>query len=116
MEREAYHLTKKQLSGATIIQKARENISPFTSIVNQAAYYLGIGLVNIAQIFDPEVIVLGGGISESGDFWLNIVRSYYTKYQFWSFSLPDLILGKFKGKASVMGAAGLPFLKKEGLF
>ena len=115
MEREAYHLTKKTVSGAIIMQKAQENMLPFTSIVNQAAYYLGIGLANIAQIFDPEAIVLGGGIAETGDFWLNLVQSYYTKHQFWSFPLPDLVLGSFKGKASVMGAAGLPLLKKEGL-
>ena len=115
MEREAYHLTKEPVSGAVIMQKAQENIIPFTNIVNQAAYYLGIGLTNIAQIFDPEVIILGGGVSESGDFWLKLIESYYFKHQFWSFSLPDLKLGTFKGKASVMGAAGLPFLKKEGL-
>ncbi|NLJ50002.1 MAG: ROK family protein [Candidatus Atribacteria bacterium] len=115
MEREAYHLTKKPVSGAVIMQKAQENISPYTNIVHQAAYYLGIGLANIAQIFDPELIVLGGGVSESGDFLLKLVESYYIKHQFWSFSLPDLKIGAFKGKASVMGAAGLPFLKKEGL-
>jgi len=115
MEREAYHLTKEPVSGAVIMQKAQENIIPFTNIVHQAAYYLGIGLSNIAQIFDPEVIILGGGVSESGDFWLKLIESYYFKHQFWSFSLPDLKLGTFKGKASVMGAAGLPFLKKEGL-
>ena len=115
MEREAYHLTKKPVSGAVIMQKALENVSPYTNIVHQAAYYFGIGLANIAQIFDPEGIVLGGGVSESGDFWLKLVESYYVKHQFWSFSLPDLKLGTFKGKASVMGAAGLPFLKKEGL-
>ena len=112
MEREAYHLTKKPVSGAVIMQKALENVSPYTNIVHQAAYYFGIGLANIAQIFDPEAIVLGGGVSESGDFWLKLVESYYVKHQFWSFSLPDLKLGTFKGKASVMGAAGLPFQRR----
>lgn len=116
MEREAYHLIKKPVSGKTIMQRAQEKIPPYPTIVNQAAHYLGIGLANIAQIFDPEIILLGGGVAEAGDFWLNLLKSHYAKHQFWSFPLPELVLGQFKGKASVMGAAGLPFLKKEGLF
>jgi len=116
MEREAFHLTKEHVRGEIIMQRAEQNITPYNTIVHHAARYLGIGLANIAQIFDPEEILLGGGIAESGDYWLNLVQSYYTKHQFWSFPLPGLQLGQFKGKASVMGAAGLPFLKKEGLF
>ena len=58
------------------MQKALENVSPYTNIVHQAAYYFGIGLANIAQIFDPEAIVLGGGVSESvisGSSSLNLI-------------------------------------------
>ena len=31
-------------------------------LVNRSAYYLGIGMANCASIFNPEIIVLGGGL------------------------------------------------------
>ena len=33
-------------------------------LVNKLAYFLGIGLANCVNIFDPEAIVLGGGLIE----------------------------------------------------
>ena len=36
-------------------------------IITRAAYYLGIGLVNITNIFNPELIIIGGGMAELGE-------------------------------------------------
>jgi len=35
------------------------------AIVKRAAAYMGIGLVNVTNLYDPDVIVMGGGISKS---------------------------------------------------
>lgn len=116
MEREAYHVLRAAVDGVTIVERAKEGIEPFFRIVDRAAFYLGVGLANIAQIFDPEVIIIGGGVAEAGDFWLGRVRSYYHTHQFWSFPLPELILGRFLGRASAVGAAGLPLLRGKKSF
>jgi len=34
------------------------------ALVKRSAYYLGIGLANLVNIFDPELVVLGGGLME----------------------------------------------------
>ena len=36
-------------------------------IIEETVYYLAVGLVNIIDIFDPEVIIIGGGIANAGD-------------------------------------------------
>ncbi len=36
-------------------------------IIEETIYYLAVGLVNIIDIFDPEVIIIGGGIANAGD-------------------------------------------------
>ncbi len=41
-----------------------------SEIISQAAYYLGIGLVNIVNIFNPDMIIIGGGLSKMGDMLL----------------------------------------------
>lgn len=36
-------------------------------IIEETIYYLAVGLVNIIDIFDPEAIIIGGGISNAGE-------------------------------------------------
>jgi glucokinase len=39
-------------------------------IISRAAYYLGIGMVNMVNIFNPEMIILGGGMAELGSLFI----------------------------------------------
>ena len=36
--------------------------------LDETGYYLGIGLINAINLFDPELIVITGGISNFGDY------------------------------------------------
>ncbi|MCW3491562.1 ROK family protein [Dethiobacter alkaliphilus] len=36
-------------------------------VLQEAIHYLGIGLVNLVNLLNPQVIVIGGGVSEAGD-------------------------------------------------
>jgi glucokinase len=44
------------------------------SLIEQAARYLGIGLANLIEIFDPEMIVVGGGLSKIKEKFLELVK------------------------------------------
>ena len=44
------------------------------AMVTQAATYLGIGFVNLVNIFNPEMIIVGGGLSKMGDLLLEPAR------------------------------------------
>lgn len=47
------------------ILRALENGDPAAGpIVDQMAFYLGVGMANCVNIFDPEIIVVGGGVVE----------------------------------------------------
>jgi len=39
-------------------------------LIARTAYYLGVGLANLINIFNPELIVIGGGLSNIGDMLL----------------------------------------------
>ena len=43
-------------------------------VLQEAGIWLGIGLATFVNIFDPEVIVVGGGVSEAGDLVLELAR------------------------------------------
>ena len=49
--------------------------------VERAAKYLGVGVANLINIFDPEAVVFGGGvIEELGDIILPIVKEEASRY------------------------------------
>jgi len=44
--------------------EAKKNLEPAKSIFTKASNYLAIGLANIINILEPQIIVLGGGLSQ----------------------------------------------------
>jgi glucokinase len=55
------------LDGTAVSRLACQRYPGALSAVAELAGWLGIGLVNMANIFNPEVIVIGGGVSSLGD-------------------------------------------------
>lgn len=75
-------------------------------IVNKAGYYLGIALTNMVNIFNPEVIVIGGGVSRMGNMLLIPARKVVKNK---AFELPSktarIIRSRLGDKAGIVGAA-----------
>ncbi|HEY7062716.1 MAG TPA: ROK family protein [Chloroflexota bacterium] len=46
-----------------------------TEVVEDAARAMGVGVVNLLHLFDPRMVVLGGGVSRSGELWWQAVRA-----------------------------------------
>jgi glucokinase len=45
-------------------------------VVNENASLAGVGLANLISIFSPEMIVLGGGMAQAHDDYINLIRKY----------------------------------------
>src|SRR5579864_1814375 len=61
-------------SCAEVFDLAREGDAVAASIVQNATRVLGAAIAGLAFVFDPEIIILGGQISEAGDALLNPLR------------------------------------------
>lgn len=83
-------------------------------ILNNALSYLGITIANIANSFDPDKIVIGGGVSEAGRIVFDMIdkemdrRCLKTIYN--HCKIEKAMLG---GKAGVLGAAALAILESK---
>lgn len=55
------------VTASTVAQAAAEGIPLAREIILHAAEGLGVGLVNIIHIFNPAMIIIGGGVTKMGD-------------------------------------------------
>ncbi len=46
-------------------------------VVDQCTLYLGIGLYNLFQIFNPSLFVLGGGLINLGSYLFDRIKSHF---------------------------------------
>jgi len=63
-----------KITAADILQGARSGDGVSISVVRDTAKYIGMAVANLASMFDPEIIVLGGIIASSGDIMLDAIR------------------------------------------
>lgn len=83
-------------------------------IIDEALTYLGIGVANAISIFDPQMIIIGGGVSKAGDIVFDKVREVVNKRCFKSMAQACEILPAGLGAdAGVVGAVALAILQSN---
>ncbi|ASR35389.1 glucokinase [Prauserella marina] len=65
------------ITGRRVAAAAREGDPVAVRAVAELARWLGQGLALVADVYDPEVIVIGGGVSESAPLFLDEAREHY---------------------------------------
>lgn len=74
-------------------------------VAERFGYYLGWGLSIIAGVVNPEVFVLGGGMSKAGDMMISYVREHFDKYTFHACRDAQIVIAKLGNSAGTLGAA-----------
>lgn len=69
-------------SGKIVFDCAKEGDKVAIAVVKRYIKYVGIGLVNYANIFAPEVIIIGGGISNQGDNIIKPLQRYVSRNKY----------------------------------
>ncbi len=91
-----------------VIDLAKAGDPDCAAIFDRYAYHLCVGLVNLINLYDPEVIALGGGVSHAGQFLLDAVRAKLPEMVFYK-AMPyaRIELAKLTNDAGIIGAAML---------
>ncbi len=97
----------KDVTGRTAFDAMRAGDETGKQVVEQYIRYLACGLTNMVNIFQPEVLCVGGGISHEGETLLAPVREILQKEQFaqHASSKTRLVAAQLGNDAGIIGAA-----------
>jgi glucokinase len=92
-----------------LIKKGFDSGDPVsTAILEECADYIGIGIYNIFQVFNPPVIILGGGLMSWGEIYMNRIRSkFYELARDMIFDKIEIVESEAGCDAGLIGAAAL---------
>lgn len=96
----------KNISTKSIFTAAENGDQLCNSVINQAINHLAIKISDLKKMFDPQAVIIGGGISQNGEFFFsklrNKVNSINMKYD--EKTVP-IYPRTYLGKAASIGAA-----------
>lgn len=99
-----------ELDGRYIVQKYQEDEALAVKCLEEHADYLGHGLAAFVNLFAPQKIVIGGGISEAGQFYINLIARATFRYAMKACSTHTEVVAADLGNwAGSLGAAALVF-------
>lgn len=97
----------RRLSGHRVALAARKGDPLALAAMAELARWLGEGLALVADVFDPEIVVIGGGVSESAPLFLDEAREHYAAQVTGSGyrSLARIRTAQLGAEAGIVGAA-----------
>lgn len=97
-----------KVSAETVFLAAEQGDRLASDLIRLTGYYLGVGLVNLVHIFNPELILIGGGVSQMGQLLLAPAAEVVKER---AFELPAravrIELARLGTDAGVLGAVAL---------
>ena len=98
-----------QLTGQEVYQAILESDAGALEILATLGSWLGQAVASLTAVLDPEIVVIGGGVSAAGDLLLNPIREAYLKHLPARGFRPELVISaaEFVNDAGVVGAADL---------
>ncbi len=100
-------LRNGKISARTVFDAVKAKDALAMEVAEEFGRYLGNGLAGVACVVNPEVIVIGGGVSNAGEILIDYIRPYYEKSVFHGSKSVKFSLATLGNDAGIYGAAKL---------
>jgi glucokinase len=95
-----------KITAQTVYQAAQDGDDLALEVVNDTARFLGVGIGNLLNVFNPEVVVVCGGVTAAGDHLFVTLRRETARRAFKpAVAACRIVPGELAGTAGVFGAA-----------
>ena len=97
----------ERITAATVYEAAQQGDVVAREVVRDTARFLGTGLANLLNVFNPDVVVVAGGVTQAGDALFEPLRNEVRRRAFKPAVMACRIVpGELPGTAGVVGAVG----------
>ncbi len=98
----------RELTAELVLEAAQQGDPAAKDVIEQAGRYLGLGLVSLLNVFNPEALILGGGLIGLGDLYLDPAFEAARECGFEQI-LADVVMttAQLGGRSGALGAAAL---------
>ena len=93
------------MSSKNVIDAAAAGNARLEAVVDEACDKLGQGIAGACAVIDPEVIVLGGGVAQAGEYLRRKVQNAFERHAFHACLGTDIRLAALGSDAGISGAA-----------
>lgn len=104
----------QKIGGREVTVAAQGGDDAALAVINTVGHYLGNAIVSLTNIFQPEVVVLGGGAMAMGELILEPVRKEIKVRALRPNNRVEVVAAKLGPAAGVIGAAALARIELEG--
>ncbi len=96
-----------EVCGKTVFIADRQGCKVAKSVIRRYTKYVGDGIISILNLFGSEYIIIGGGISKEGDYFIKPLSRYINRYKYGSKFYPKtkVIPASLHNDAGIVGAA-----------
>jgi glucokinase len=101
------------VSGKTVTEAAIAGDEVAREVMATAGRHLGVGLASLANIFDPDVILIGGGVSAAGDLLLDPAREELQARALPPMNKVPVRLAELGPDAGMIGAAAMALIELD---
>lgn len=95
------------ITAKDVMDEAKAGDAMALEVAETVGRYLGLMLAQVAMTVDPEMFVIGGGVSRAGEFLIERIEKYYDHYSPISQNKGKVGLAKLGNDAGIYGAARL---------
>ena len=100
-------LNAEEVSAKTVFDAVKAGDEVAIEIAEIFGAYLGYALADLGAVLDPEIFVIGGGVSKAGEILFTYIEKYYQERTFFTCKDVKFALAKLGNDAGIYGAAKL---------
>ena len=95
------------IRGEDVVEAARAGDAQAQVVLDDLAWWTALGIANLIAVLDPEVVVLGGGLIDAADLWLDETRRRLPELTVAAGhrDLPPVVAATHGSDAAALGAA-----------
>lgn len=95
------------ISAKNVLDEAKAGDELALKVMDTVGHYLGLALAQVSMTVDPEIFVIGGGVSKAGQFLVDVVKKHYDLFTPISENKAKIGLAELGNDAGIYGSARL---------